>query len=273
MAIIGRLYDVDPWYTFCAGLVLLLVAGEVGRRIGLAGRQRGDAGAGEITTLESASLTLLALLIGFTLSMALSRFDTRKETLLNEANAIGTAALRARLLPEPQAGESRTMLRDYVQIQIDLIGMTPSPAQMRAAIDRSGALQEQLWQRAMAASKADPRSIASGLFVQALNDVIDLQEKRIIAATNHVPEVVFLLLYGIATVAVGFSGYAAGLDGRRGRVPSTITIMLLATVIGLVNDIDHPTNGLVVVSQKPMLDLVSTLDSVATGVPRPASSQ
>jgi uncharacterized membrane protein len=96
---------------FLIGLAAILVVSEIGWQIGI--RTKGGGGS-NITTLESAILGLLALMLAFTFSMALSRFEARRDALLNEANAIGTTALRARLLPEPHRSETLKLLREYV---------------------------------------------------------------------------------------------------------------------------------------------------------------
>jgi len=90
-------------------------------------------------------LGLLALIIGFTFAMALSRFEARREAVLNEANAIGTTALRARLLPEPHRAEALKLLREYVQLRLDVIQSGQSLAERRAVLDRSNNIQEALW--------------------------------------------------------------------------------------------------------------------------------
>ena len=261
MSLLDRLFEIVPWLSYLGSIVLLLAAAEVGHRVGTARRQRGETRTSEISTLESATLGLLALMIGFTFAVSLNRYDARRTLVLDEANAIGTTALRARLLPAPHAAEVLGLLREYVRIRVDLIGRSQRPAILRAAIDRSNALQERLWQQAMAVTAADSHSITAGLFVQALNDMIDLQEKRVVAAGNHAPAAVFVLLYGIAMAAVGFTGYSGALDDPRRRIPSLVAVLLIATVIGLVGDIDRPASGFVAISQKPMLDLMASLSS------------
>jgi hypothetical protein len=259
ITMLDRLHHAIPWLSYLAATLVLLAAAEAGQRIGAFRRRRGQTATSEITTLEGAMLGLLALMVGFTFSIALSRFDARRQLLLDDANAIGTAALRARLLPEPYASDAQRFLRQYAQIRIDLMNGPPAAAMLQSAIDRSNVLQNQLWRQAIAVTAADPHSIPAGLFVQALNDMIDIQEKRLIAYGNHAPTAVFVLLYSIAMVAVGFTGYSAGLAGPQRRIPNVIAVLLIAFVIGLVGDIDRPLTGFVTISQKPMLDLMATL--------------
>ena len=130
---------------FLVSSVLILAASEIGRRLGVHARRRGG---DNVTTLEGAMLGLLALMIGFTFAMALSLFEARRDAVLSEANAIGTTALRARLLPAPHSGEVLKLLREYVQIRLDITKRVPSQTELDAAIARSNAIQEALWQQA-----------------------------------------------------------------------------------------------------------------------------
>src|SRR5215204_7821721 len=117
---------------FFIGLTVIFVVSEVGWQLGI--RTKGEGG-GNITTLESAMLGLLALMLAFTFSMALSRFEARRDAVLNEANSIGTTALRARLLPEPQRSETLKLLREYVQIRLDIVNSELSLAEHPTVID------------------------------------------------------------------------------------------------------------------------------------------
>src|SRR3954470_8044718 len=122
-----------------------------------------------------AVLGLLALIIGFTFAMALSRFEARRDAVLNEANSIGKTALRARLLAEPYRTEALKLLKEYVQIRLDIVQSERSLAEVKVTVDRSNAIQEALWQQAKSASVADSGMVPTGLFIQTLNEMIDNQ--------------------------------------------------------------------------------------------------
>ncbi len=204
-------------------------------------------------------LGLLALMIGFTFAMALTRFDERRAALLDEANSIGTAALRARLLPAPHDAESLKLLRDYVQIRLELTSHVPTAAEMHAAIVRSNEIQEALWSDVKLVMAKDNAVVPTGLFVQALNEMFDNQERRLTALRNRVPNTVILVLYGISVVVVGFSGYSSGAAERRWRLPVYIMSVLIAAVILLIQDLDRPDAGIISVSQQPMIDTANAL--------------
>jgi len=252
------LYAMPLWLVFVLSLAVILGAGEVGRGIASA---RGPENGSNIFTLEAAVFGLLALLISFTFSMALGRFEERRSTVLLEANSIETTALRARLLPPPHAHESLDLLRAYTRLRTDLIGRRPTAAEFDANLARSNDIQEKLWQETKAVVALDPGMVPTGLFIQTLNEMIDDQEKRLTAARNRVPPVVFFGLYAITVVAMTFAGYATG-HGRGTRVPMYVIGTLSAAVILLIMDLDHPMAGLISVNQQPMLDTAASLASM-----------
>ena len=205
-----------------------------------AGRRGGD----NVSTLEGAVLGLLALMIGFTFAMGLSLLRFRREAVLNEANAIGTTALRARLLPVPHSSEALKSLRKYVQIHLDISQRVASEAALDAAIAHANAVQEALWQQAKAVAAKDNGMVPVGLFIQSLNEMMNSQEKRLTAVRNRVPNIVLIALYGVAIFASAFTGYASGLEARRSRLPVYLMGTLVAAVILLIQDLDRPEQRL-----------------------------
>ena len=250
------LYNYSLLTIFLAGLALIVAASEIGRFLGVrVGNQGGD----NVSTLEAAVLGLLALMIGFTFAMALSRFEARRDAVLNEANAIGTTALRARLLSEPHRTEVLKLLREYVQTRLDITQRTTSQSELMAAIDRSNALQEALWQHAEAVSAKENGMVPTGLFIQTLNEMIDNQGKRLAALRNRVPNVVPLALFGIAAVASAFAGYGSGFEAKRTRLPVYTTGVVVVAVIMLILDLDRPSAGFIEISQQPMIDTAASI--------------
>jgi len=245
------LYDVSLPTIFLVGLAAIFAASEIGWQVGVRASVQG---ARNVSTLESAVLGLLALMIGFTFAMALSRFDARRNAVLNEANSIETAALRARLLPEPHRTQALQALREYTTIRLEVVNSSEPYSALQAIVDRSTALQETLWQQAMAVAQNDKTQVPTGIFIQSLNDMIDNQGKHLAALRNTVPDIVLLMLFGVAATAGAFAGYASGLDKRRRRLPVYLIGLLVWTIILLILDLDRPIAGFVRVSQQPMID-------------------
>ena len=249
-----------PPTIFFMGLASILLAGELGWRLGT---RMNDGTAGNISTLESAMLGLLALMLAFTFSMALARFEARRDALLNEANAIGATALRARLLPDPHKSETLKLLREYVQIRLDIVRRDTSLAESKPIIDRSNAIQEALWQQAMASASKDRGQIPTGFFIQSLNEMIGGQAKRLSALRNRVPNSVLITLLAIACAASGFAGYASAVEKQHTRIPVCIMGLLVAAVIFLIVDLDRPSAGFIRNNQQPMVDVAAIMASFA----------
>lgn len=241
--------DYPLWLIYVASLAAVIVVIEGGRRFGLLAGARGRE---DISAIEGAIFGLLALMIGFTFAMALSLFEARRDAVLAEANSIGTTALRARLLPAPRNAECLKLLQDYTQIRLDFAQRSPSSAELATASGRASAIQEDLWRKAKAQAASDNAMVPTGLFIQSLNEMIDDQEKRLTAVGNCVPNVVLVVLYGIAFVASAVAGYASGLDAQRLRLPIYVIGALACTIILLIQILDRPDVGLI--SQQPMRD-------------------
>ena len=250
--------DVIPlWAMFLIYIGLLWGAVEVGYRLG---RWRHDRIQDEkeqpVGAMVASILGLVALVLGFTFSLAASRFDARRLAVLEEANAIGTTWLRARLLPEPQRTEIAGLLREYVEVRVHAteFGKTED------AVKRSEALHEQLWQQATAAAEKDTHSIVTGVFIQSLNDVIDLHSKRVhVGMRSRIPLVLWLGVLGLAVLGMASIGYQSGLAATR-RSPVMIGLVLtFAVVLLLIADLDRGQEGLLQVGQQAMVDLQKTI--------------
>jgi len=247
---------VPLWAVFAGVLVGIVLFAEGGYRLG---RWRSGADPekeGLVGGMVAAELGLLAFLLAFTFGIAAARFDDRRQTLLDESNAIGTAYLRAAMLPEPRGSEVRRLLRDYVDAR--LAGV--QEGSLDAAIRRSEDLHGRLWAEATAAASEDSRSIPVGLFVQALNEVIDLHAKRVQAGLrSRIPQTVWVALFAVTALSFGVMGYHGGLTSTR-RSPAILAVALtFAAVIWLVADLDRPQAGLLKVSQQPMIELQKSM--------------
>lgn len=250
------LAGADPWMVYPLSLALVLLSGLAGRALGRRfGRRGGGDGVDHLSGVQGALIGLLSLMIGFTFSLALSRYEARRAAVLNEATAIGAAEERAALLLTAQAAPSRHLLDAYVETRIALGARGLRPAGQRQTLQASRRLRETLLLEAEDAIRADTRSGPAILFVEAVNEVGDRDAERIAADRNQVPAAAFLTLYGLAMIAWGFVGYAGGVNGTRNAGSAAVLAAAFATVITLVADLDRPESGLVTVGQQPLLDL------------------
>lgn len=215
----------------------------------------------QFISIQAATLGLLSLFVGFTFSMALSRFESRKQMVVQESNAIGTAVLRSQFLPERLDIEVDTLFRRYVEIRLKSVLDTLQGSVERARLDREdGQIQTRLWQIANEAAEADPRSVPLGLFTHAMNEVIDSKTRRDITVANHVPENVVLFLLGCAVLTAVILGYGNGLAGGGLLTLTAAYCAIVALVIGLIIDLDRPQTGLSRISQQSMLQLHELLE-------------
>lgn len=247
----GPLDFIPLWTFFIAILLLVMLSIEGGYRLG---RHRRDQSEQEkeapVSAMVAATLGLLAFMLAFTFSLAATRFDTRRQVLLEEANAIGTTYLRAAMLPE-RGEEIRTLLRDYVDTRLNAV----QSGNVAASVKKSEQLQEQLWEQAVVLGNDNPKSIVVGLFVQSLNEVIDLHTERLTALRNRIPAPIWIGLLAIAVLSLAAMGYYTGLSRSRRSLTELAVAFTFAGVIGLIADLDRPQQGLLRVSQQAMIDL------------------
>lgn len=201
-----------------------------------------------ITVFEGALLTLFGLLMGFTFSMAVSRYDMRKTFAVEEANSIGTTWLRSGLLPEPVRAQEQSLLREYVQMRLLYHTEFRSRQEAAATEERAELLQARLWAPAdnYAAEHRDP---VSALYLQALNNAIDLAGERVAADENRIPAEAWWMLLFVGFVANVVMGTKIG--PQRWLLQSILPVVLAAT-LAMTLDLDSPRFGLIRVSQADM---------------------
>jgi CDP-diglyceride synthetase len=243
---------------FFLTVVIVLASITIGYRVGLRRRKRTEnEGEGPVGSVVGAVLGLLAFIMAFTFGIAASRFDARKQLLLDEVNAIGTAVRRADLLPEPHRTESRRLLKQYVDIRADLARQTMNIPQ---AIAASEALHDELWSHAVALARADLNSDIGALFVEALNQVIDLHTSRVTVALQYrIPVHIWMGLLLVTVLSMVAVGYQFGLSGRTNTLMHLVLALTFSAVILLIADLDRATQGALQVSQEPMLKLQEAL--------------
>lgn len=236
-------------------LVLLLVAvTEIGFRLGRRAyrrRQADEAAKSGIGFAVGGILGLLAFLLGITLSIAESRHDERRAVVLNEANAIGTAWLRAGVIGGEQGERIQGLLAAYTEVRIQVyrdIRTREDGVRLDAETAR---LQGEMWGIATAVARANPSPI-SGLMLSALNEMFDLSMTQRRYFTERVPQHILRLLLWTSIIAVGAMGYRFGVGGSRQLVMSTLLLMLWSSSIVLIVDINRPRQGSVTISHAPL---------------------
>jgi len=237
--------------------ILIVIFNEIGFHIGRFIQDRTDT---EIKTLtgaiQASILGLLALLLGFTFSMSMQRYDNRSQALISEANAIGTSILRVKLLPEHYHNKASTLLQEYLELRIAIGKIDLTRRQERKKYNiQIAKIQNDLWSLAVMAAQEDPRPVTSGAFMTSLNELIDSQGKRNALLQMHVPEVVLFLLFIVFIASGGILGYSSGLSGKRVVAPTIMVSFLIAMIVFIIIDLDRPKRGLIQVDQGSMIML------------------
>jgi hypothetical protein len=257
------LHDQLPlWFFYVMTVVIVLLSALSGFRLGryVRRRKKGETEA-PIGAIVGSILGLLAFILAFTFGMAASRFDTRKQLLLDEVNTIGTAFLRTDFLPEPQRTETRKLLRRYVDIRTEAV---QQPEKLPQALVDSEMLHDQLWSQVTALSKQNNNSILLGLYIQSLNEVIDFHSKRVTVALQYrIPDSIWLALYFVTILAMAAVGYHFGITGASSFWITLVLALAFSAVILLIEDLDRSTEGLLKVNQKPMIELQQKLSPSA----------
>ncbi len=205
-----------------------------------------------VGAMVGAVLGLLAFLLAITFGIAADTYLARKRVLIDEANAIRTAYMRAALIAEPHRSAVRAILREYVDQRLHWGGVDLTKEPARSAKE----LLAHLWSVAETVGQENPNSEAVALFVQSVNEVEDLHHQRLLLRERtRIPGAFWAVLYLVAVLGLGAMGYHCGVSGTV-RSPVMITVALaFSIVIVLIVDVDRPAEGLVVTNQQAMVDV------------------
>jgi hypothetical protein len=214
-------------------------------RFGHRKRQEEDAPPEVSGAIIGAVFALLGLLIAFTFSGAYSRFDARRQLIVQEANAIGTAYLRLDLLPVAGQAPLREKFRAYAASRAVLYEKLTDASATMSEIAKAGALQKEIWTLSVAASKDPQYHSARILLLPALNEMIDIVTTRTVAIQTHPPLLVWAMLFVIALSCAGLTGYRASASGRPGYLYHILLAVITACVLYVILDIEYPRYGLV----------------------------
>jgi hypothetical protein len=260
------MYDQSSVLIAALLFVSMTIVIELGFRIGRRSHNViDDSSKDHVTTIQASLLGVLALLLGFTFSISLQRYDTRSQAVVDEANAVGTAYLRAQLLPDAVRADVLATLRRYLdeRIRAGAINLTDERDRLPLLAAANDTFT-QLWTQARQAAAIDPNPVTTGLYIQALNDMIDAFGRRDAALNRHVPEVVLFLVYGTFLMTGTIVGYASGLRGHRASFVTHVMVTLIVLLVFIIIDLDRPRRGLIQVNQDSMLEL---RDAMAAPIP------
>jgi hypothetical protein len=239
------LVAIAAWSLFAFGLLLFLLqlgAHEIGYRFGRRRGARLEAPAESVGAVVGGMLGLLAFVLALTLSFASNSFSERRAGTLAEANAIGTAWLRAQAIGGPRGSEIARLLEQYTHLRIDFIQAENDPAAIDDLNRRTSALQTEIWGHAtsIARERTDPVVVS---LMAALNDTFDMTTAARFAYTLRLPPPLAWLLFGMALISMGALGYQVGLRGNPSHVLAALLTLMWTAVIVDILDLATPRIG------------------------------
>jgi hypothetical protein len=201
------MYTRDIVLTALSLFVGILFCMEAGRLVGLSQiRKRKDQPPASLPAVEGSVFGLMGLLIAFTFSSAAARFEARRQILVQEAAAIGTAWRRGDLLPETRQGDFKDCLRKYVDTQIAFTRAVANGDLDREAILRAKELQRKMWAEAVSASKEGMSPAAAGMLLGSMNAISEMGTVRLAAAENHLPLLIRAMLIVLPLICAVMAG-------------------------------------------------------------------
>lgn len=252
---------VPVWVIFVATIIVVVLAIEIGFRVGRQVRQRSeDEKESSVSAIAGAILTLAGFMLAFTFGISSDRLHDRKALVRDEANVIGAAWLRSDFLPEPDRAETKGLFRKYVDDRLRA-AQAHDLNRMQGLLVESRRIQRQLWDTAVKNARKDMNSDVAALYIESLNQLIDIHALRVaIALHAQIPGIIWLVLYALVILGMVAIGYQTAITGsaRRSRAVSLLAVSF-SLVIALIAVLDRPQSDFIRVPQGPLLDLEASM--------------
>jgi hypothetical protein len=242
-------------------IALGLVAGvvgahEIGFLFGSLTRSADEPFDRQVALVRTSTAALVAFLIGFAFSGAASRFIDRMDIIVKEANALGTAYLRADAIAEPQRSELKAAIKEYTADRVTLLSREGRD-QLEPLLAKVNGLHERMWRAAITATQDN--APLRGLLLPSVNEVIDMHAVHLAMARRHLPIPIMALLLGAAAISLGIVGFGNGRVGRRFSAIDSVYGAVLAVALWMTIDLDYPGIGLIRVSNLPIVETLAAM--------------
>ena len=235
-----------PMFLFTALFIvgLLIATMELGRRIRL--RIREEKSSKGLGVIEGAVFGLMGLLLGFSFSGAVARFEVRRQLVVQETNAIGTAWLRVDLLPEAAQPEIRDDYRAYLDARLAFYKyVVPDRAKALEQLALSEKLQKKIWAESIVAAKQTSSPATLTLVVGSLNEMIDITTTRLVAMQTHPPLPMYGTLVLLALASSLIAGFGMGDSGKREWLHTVVYATALTVTVYTIIDMEFPRAGII----------------------------
>jgi hypothetical protein len=253
------LFDKLPiWAVYLGTVAVALVAAEIGYRIGiwLQHRDPSSAGTPMSDTVVGGMLGLMAFLMAFSIGIVIDQHNGRKVMVVTEANAVGTAYLRASFLGEPDLTTSRNLLREYVEVRL---AAASDQTQQESAITRSEEIHGELWSIVEDNVRQGKESDIMALYVESINEVINVHSQRLAAVNLRLPRLLRVVLFAATVLSFLLVGVANSADGKRDFAAILLFALAFVAVFMIMVDLDRPQEGLLTISQTALSDLLQQM--------------
>ena len=250
------LLDKSPlWLVYLVTVAVVLMAAEVGFRVGLWLQRRNPESGGTPMTgaVVGGMLGLMAFLLAFCIGIVINQHNGRKAMVVTEANAVGTAYLRAGFLAETDQDRTRDLLREYVEIRLAAVG---EESLLEATLARSEEIHNELWAVVEDVVGQGNDSAIIALFVDSINEVIDVHSERLAAIDLRLPELLWMVLYASSVLSFLLVGVSSSVNGKRDTLAVLLFALAFVAVLMIVVDLDRAQQGILTVSQTALSDLL-----------------
>src|SRR5262244_2673676 len=240
------------------GLIIGVVAAhEIGFWLGSLTRSADEPFDRQIALVRTSTATLVAFLIGFAFSGAASRFIDRQDIIVKEANALGTAYLRADAIAEPQRGEMKAALKEYTADRVTLLSREGRD-QIEPLLAKVRGLHERMWRSAIKATQDNAPLMA--VVLPPINQVIDLHSTHLALARRHLPVPIMSMLLSTAAIGVGLLGFGNGRVRRRFSLLDSVYGTALVLALFMTIDMDYPGIGFIGVSNRSVVEALAVMN-------------
>jgi len=244
------------WLVFALCIAFVVLAVEIGFRLGYAVRRRSEKEKeSPVSAISGTNLGLLAFIRAFTFALVTDRYHARRELVRDEANALRNAFSRSDILPQPDRVEAKELLKKYLDLRVHAVEVW-SFTQLPAAIAESDRIQQRLWDMAMTNARNGANSDVDALYYESLNDVANVHATRLtLALQARIPAIIWGALASLMALGMMGLGYQVAIAGSHRTWSIIILTVSFSLVITLIAELDRPSSGYLTITQKPLIDL------------------
>ncbi len=255
--------NTNAWLVFAVATVLMLLGNYVGYKLGLLHQKKyGEVVSSANPEIMGAIFAVLGFTLAFLFGMSLTRLEHKKTLVLDESSAILAAYQQALFLPEPYKTRSSSMLKNYAQLRYEIATearIDRDMEKLKRGLLKCENIQDSLLHQGMLANETSGASE----FIKSVSTIIDLNMRRVQNSSgDRIPNALKILMYILALLGLAAMGYGSGIKGGRSLIANIILVTVFATIIGIILDMDHPSNSLFKVNQQPMLDVLRRINSM-----------